>query len=123
MILSNEGKVIFDGYDVVATDYVYTSSGGSGAEDGWISSEYDHNSVAVGVGTLTATTIYYRVEGRFDNYNRPVEILEASQRSVDTIDSITAINSYVKEIRVGVKVNCATTPNNVHIGFVQGDIK
>lgn len=123
MILSNEGKVIFDGYDVTATDYVYTSSGGSDAEDGWISSEYDHNSIAVGVGTLTATTINYRVEGRFDNYNRPVEILEASQRSVDTIDSITAINSYVKEIRVGVKVNCATSPNNIHIGFVQGDIK
>ena len=119
MILSTTGRTIYNGYDVKAGTFVYTDGAGTGADDGWISTRYDNVSLVYGLGTLTATSLVFRIEGRSDGYSRNASIYAASLTSVSTIDSILAVTEPVKEIRVGVK--CKTTvatPNNIYVGLV-----
>ena len=124
MIISNSGKTIFNGYNVTATtNYVYNSSGGTGAEDGWVNARYDYNVLGICVATLNATSVTYRIEGRTTTYTRPISIANASLNSADTIDTKVNITDHFNEIRVGIRVNNSATPNNVYCGLSQSETK
>lgn len=109
MIISQANRVVYNGYIVASTSYVYDSDGGTGANDGWVNSKYDDVYLQVAIGTLTSGNLLYQVEGRFDGLNRPVVLYTASSASTMT-DVITVINEKVKEMRVGVKVDAVASP-------------
>lgn len=118
MIISQANRVIYNGYIVTSTSYVYDDDGGTGAEAGWVNSKYDDIYLQVAIGTLTSGNLLYQVEGRFDGLNRPVVLYNASSAAVMS-DVLTVVNEKVKEIRVGVKVDAVASPlisNNVFYG-------
>ena len=122
MIISQANRVIYNGYQTVSTSgCVYNSAGESGAEDGWINSQYDDVYLQVAIGTLTSSKLLYQVEGRFDGLNRPVKLYNASVTAA-TDDALVTISEKVKEIRVGVKVDAVASPliadNKFYCGVV-----
>lgn len=124
MILSNSGKTLFNGVDVTATtNYVYNAAGDTDSDAGWASAKADNNTIAIGLTALNATNLTYRIEGRFDTYNRACEISTASLTSTTSIDTLINIAEKVKEIRVGVKVNNSATPNTVFVGLCNSESK
>ena len=109
---------IYNGYNVVATsNYVYTSAGLSGEEDGWYTQRPDCIIITVGVPTLTATTLSLRIEGRYPTHNRAFEIYQSDYTTVTSIDETITIDKICPEIRVGVKVNNSASPNNIYCGL------
>jgi len=124
MILSNSGRILFSAYNVTATtNYVYDSDGATGSDAGWTSAKSDNNAIGIGLTALGATSLTYRIEGRFDTYNRACEIYNASLTAITTIDTIINIAEHVKELRVGVKVNNSATPSTVYVGLCNSESK
>jgi len=122
-IISQTGRSIFSGTNVATTNYIYTSEGGSASTDGWYSAKYDHVVVQAGVATLTATTLTYRVEGKFSALDRPAEIYTATVTTADTIDQLVNIAEKMNEIRIGVKVDSTASPNNFYAGISYAETK
>jgi len=100
-------RTFFDGYNSVATtNYVYNSDGDTDAEAGWVRCVGDDVIVMYNVATLTATTLSYRIEGRYDSSTRALEISGADKTTTSGIDQVVSISAYpVKEVRVGVKID------------------
>ena len=121
-IITSTGRVFYTKYDVVATpSYVYTSNASTGAEDGWIAAKADNNGVAISVATLTASRLMYRIEGRFDTYNRPIEIYSKTKTAVDSIDQFIRVTEQVKQLRIGVRVSSNASPNIIYAGLAQAN--
>ena len=124
MILSNSGKTLYTAYDVSATsNFVYDSDGSTDSDSGWVSARADNTALAIGLTVLNATSLTYRIEGRFDTYNRACEIYEASLIEVTSIDQLINIAESLKQIRLGVKVNNSATPNTVYAGLCSSEVK
>ena len=124
MIISSIGRTILNGDNVTATsNYIYTSTGLNGAEDGWLNARYDHNAVAICVATLNASAINYRIEDRFNTYTRPLNLGASMITSAQSIDKIINISEHVNEIRVGIYADNDASPNNVYLGLGQTEIK
>lgn len=122
-IVSQYARIIYNGYNVASTNYVYTSNASTGADDGWYSCKTDHVALQVCAATLTAASLTYRIEGRSDTYTRPAEIYTDSITSAQSIDEIINITEKVKEVRIGVKLSAVATPNSFHCGLVQSEVK
>jgi len=121
-IINSTGRVFFSQYNAVATpSYVYTSAAATGSEDGWIAAKADNNGVAICVATLTASYLYYRIEGRFDTYGRPIEIYSKTKTSADSIDQFIRITEQVKELRIGVRTDSNASPNYFYAGLAQAE--
>ena len=117
-ILSQSGRTIFSGTNVATTGFIYTPAGGSGTTDGWYSNRANHVVVQICTATLTATTLSYRIEGKFNPLDRPAEIYSKDVTTADSIDQLINVVERVNEIRVGVKVdNAAASPNNFYSGI------
>jgi hypothetical protein len=109
-ILSQSSRYFHNGSSVASTVYDYG--------EGWQTVKWDDNLIAVCCATLTASTLTYRVEGRFDSYERPAEIYSQDKTSADSIDQLINVTESLKEIRVGVKVDDASaTPNIFYSGI------
>ena len=118
-ITSNTGVSLFTNYDMDASSgYVYNEDGEYAADTGWTSARSDNIAVSVCVATLTASSLYYRIEGRTKSYTRPVEIYSKTKTAVDSIDQLINICEPLDEIRVGVRTDCAAT-----VAFYSGVIK
>ena len=122
-VLSHTGKVLYTSYPVESTTYIYNEDGESGADDGWVSAKSDHVAVQVRCGTLNATALYYRIEGRSNTYTKPCDIYSASINATQTVDTIVNIAEKVGEVRVGVYIDFSSTPNNFHAGVISAEIK
>jgi len=109
---------IYGGYNVVATsNYVYSTTASTGAEDGWYTQKPDQVLITVGVATLTATTLSLRIEGRYPTHDRAFEIYQVDYTSITSIDESLIITETCPEVRVGVKVNNSASPNNIYCGL------
>ena len=122
-IVSNTKDTLYDGYSVASTGYVYTSEGSTALTDGWYSARYDENILQIGVATLNATYIEYRIEGRAAGGTRPAEIFNASLTSATALDTLISVAEHMNEVRVGVKANNTATPNNTYCYFIHSDKK
>ena len=122
-IISNTTDTIYDGYSVASTGYVYTSEGSSALVDGWFSARYDDTTLQIGVATLTATYVEYRIEGRGAGITRPAEIYNASINAAAAIDELVTVSEAVNEVRIGVKANNTATPNNIYCYLIHSDKK
>lgn len=121
-IHGHQTKVVYDGYAVTATtDYVYNDSGETVTATGWIQSNYDDIVVQIAVATLTATTFYYRIEGKYDELGRAAEIYSGSATAAMTVDELINVTEKLHDIRIGVKVNNAATPNVVYGGVIMSE--
>jgi hypothetical protein len=116
MILSQTTRALFSGDAVTATSYVYNT-------DGWVNTDYNHLDLYVAATPLTATTLYFRVEGR-DGASRVSSLYVSNMTATITkkFDRAVAFTHstglHPAEIRVGVKVNNAATPNNFYCNLV-----
>jgi hypothetical protein len=109
-ILAQSSRYFHNGSAVASTNYDYG--------EGWLTAKADNCLIAVCCATLTASLLDYRIEGRFDTYNRAVELHNATTAAIHTIDQAINITEKVKEIRVGVKVDDASaTPNVFYAGL------
>jgi len=120
MIISQANRVVYNGYKVASTSFVYDSDGGTGASDGWVLSKYDDVVLQVALGTLTSGKVLYQVEGRFDGLNRPALVYTASMTATTTIDGLVELSQKVKEIRVGVKADTIASPLSTNNCFYCG---
>ena len=122
-ILSQTAKKLYTAYNVASTNFVYNATGNTGASKGWKTARYNFVGLAYACGTMAATTLHIRVEGRDENtYDRTIKVYSA------TIDSTTTIDTYVRvspqrgrfrELRLGVKANNNATPtNSFHAAFL-----
>ena len=116
-------KSLYSSYSVEDSSYVYTKNASTGADDGWVSARADNVAVQVRCGTLNATSVGYRIEGRSDTYTKACDIYNASITSAQTIDTIINVVEKVKEIRVGVCIDYSSTPNDFHAGVILVDNK
>jgi len=120
-ILSQSGCTFFNGTSIEATsNYIYTSIGSTGADDGWKSAKADHVLFQMCVATLNASHLYIRIEGQYDGgLDRAASLLATQFTSTHSIDRVIAIDEHIKEIRVGVKVDSSNyaTPNNYYAGL------
>lgn len=122
-ILTQTAEAMLDSYSVEATtNYVYTDAGELGADDGWFSAKYDTKAIQLGVESMAATRLLYRIEGRSNTYTRPCEIYAASINAISARDTIINISEPIGQIRVGVKMNNEATPNVVHVGIVRTEV-
>jgi hypothetical protein len=118
VILSQSIRTVFNGTDVTATtNYTYGV--------GWVRSKADKVAVHMSCATLNASSLSYRIEGKFtnSNYDRVASLAVGSLTSAQDIDKIIAISNYVDERRVGVKANNSATPNNFYSSVVLTEYK
>ena len=123
-ISTSIATTIFKSTPITAKTYIYTSAGGAGAEDGWISGKRDFNYLQVGLGTLTATSVTIRVEGRSvdsEGIDRSASLVVETYTATHSIDKVITISEKYKELRVGAKIDAAATPNNLHVRFIQAN--
>jgi hypothetical protein len=125
-IQSQSARVVWDGTNIATTNMIYNADSGKAATSGWFEIKSDHVVLQVCVATLTATTLTYRVEGRFDTFNRAASIYTENVTSAYSIDKLIEISEKVKEIRVGAKVDnvasLAIANNIFYAGLVLTDI-
>lgn len=127
-ITSQVSRTFFNGYNVTATsNFIYNTSESIAATSGWVKCKSDYVVVQCGIATLNATSIKYRIEGKFTGLNRPASILAASYISATSKDLFHTISDRFEYIRVGVKVECASSvaasPNNFYAGVCLTDVK
>ncbi len=105
-VQAQSGRMFFNGYNVVATsNYVYNSSGGTNATAGLFPAKADEVLVQYAVATLTATSLSFRIEGKFDKMDRWAEVYSKTQTSVTTVDQLVQVSERFSNIRVGAKIN------------------
>jgi len=118
-ISAQEYIKIFNGYNAQSSEYVYTTEASTGADDGWYSADYDDVLVGIYVGTLNATSVDYRIEGRgAGNYTDAIDLYSDSLTATSGAAEAINIVEKVKEIRVGLKITTTATPNNTHVGLI-----
>jgi len=123
-VQSQSGRWFFNGTDITATsNYIYNSDGDTDSEAGVVTCKSDSVLVQYCAATLSATTLYLRVEGRFDPMDRWAEVYSNSITTADTIDQLVNVTEVFKEIRVGVKVNNSATPNIFYAGVCVTEYK
>ena len=122
-VLGQSFNSIYNGYNVTATDYIYTADSLSGAGDGWVSQRADEKILTIGVATLTASIISMRIEGRYPVHNRAFEIYSRNYTTITTIDESITITENCPQIRIGVKVNNSASPNNIYCGLCYTEFK
>ena len=104
-IMSQTARVVFDSYNCVATsNFVYNITASTNDGAGWFSGRANGVSVFFRCGTLTATDMIYRVEGRNNTYTNIASLAAGVISTAETIDQVITITPKVNEIRVGVKV-------------------
>lgn len=123
MRVSDTDKVVFNGYSVKSTSFVYNSSGGTSTNDGWTNARSDDIAVQIAVATLNATSLTYRIEGRTENLNRAASLHTEEVTVAHSIDKIITISEKMKEIRIGAKIDHAATPNNFYCAVISSDQK
>ncbi len=121
-VLSQATRTILNGESVASTGYTYNTTASSGANHGWIDTKYNDILFQIGVATLNATSLTYRVEGRANSNSRAGEIVTASLNAVSTIDTFIEISERVGQVRVGHKINNTATPNNVYSRLVMTEL-
>ena len=104
-IIAQQIDSVFSSYPVVATtNYVYNENASTEDSAGWYNSLYDDVLVAIRCGTLNATDLQYRIEGRGDtNYTSAIDLYSDTITTAQTIDEAINIVERVSEIRIGVK--------------------
>ena len=122
-IQSQSGKVLFDSYNVTATDYVYNASGESDSEAGAVSARGDMCLVQIGLSALNASSLTYRIEGRNLTVNRWCNIYSENLSAVLSIDKIINVTENFPEIRVGVKLGTVATPNTFIAAVLLSEVK
>lgn len=121
-ILSHTTRTFYNNYSVNTDTYVYTSNASSGANDGWIPSRYDSILVQTRVATLTATSLTVRIEGRSAGYSKVASIYCFKNTGTTSVDRAINIAERVAEIRIGVKIDKTSTPNNFYSGIIFGEV-
>ena len=105
-VMSQGVNTFFSGESIVATSFTYSDSEKCKAEE---------IVVQVGVPTLTATSLTYRIEGLFPSATRWAEIYSEKVTAETTVDKLINITERVQYMRVGAKiVNVTATPNNFY---------
>lgn len=142
-INTQPGRTIFTGENIATTGMSYAGVNASNimgkgneiisASTGWISSNYDHAVVQLGVATklISAANIVFRVEGRFPGLNRPASILATLFSGVEPRDRVINIVGKMKEIRVGVRstsvaasdVSPDASPCNIYAGVIFSEVR
>ena len=122
-VVSQSVRTFFTGHNVATLAYIYNSNDGNYATSGWVSSKADHAVVQICIATLNASSITYRVEGKFDTLDRKADIYNETVATADSIDKLIVIAEHVKEIRVGVKCGKMVSsplgsPCNFYAGIV-----
>ena len=116
-VVSQSGRWFFNGANVTATsNYVYDSDGSIGDDAGAITCKSDSVLIQYCAATLSASTLYFRIEGRFSPMNRWAEVYSRTITSANSIDQLVNVTERFKEIRVGTKVNNSATPNVLYVG-------
>ena len=109
------------------TNFIYNTTASTNDGAGWFSAVSDYCTLLVGLGTLNATDLTYRIEGRNSSgYTRIASIAADVLTSTTTKDTIVTVNDHFDEIRVGVKVtndDGTATPNNFHTGIILTEMR
>lgn len=129
-IVSQTSRIVHNSYNCVATtNFAYNSTGSINDDAGWFSGRADAVSVSFRCGTLNATDMLYRIEGRNDTYTNIASIAASVISTAETIDHYVVITPKFNELRVGVKVvnddgaNVGpATPNSVRAGFIYSEL-
>lgn len=115
----------FSSYNVEATtNYVYTSAGATGADDGWVDARADNLAVQISIASLNASNVRYRIEGKSNTYTRPCIISTGTLLSTSSYDQVISVTPPVRNIRVGVKATNLATPatNNIYVGVIRSEV-
>lgn len=123
-ISTSIARTIFKSTPITTNTYIYTSAGGAGADDGWVSGKNDFNYLQVYLGTLTATSVSVRVEGRSldsEAIDRAASIVVETYTAVHTIDKVITLSEKYNEFRVGAKMDSVATPNYIHARFIHAN--
>ena len=123
-IMSQGSRWFFNGHTVTATtSYIYDETNSTATDAGAIMTKTDYSVVQIGVPSLTASCLYYRLEGRFDTIDRWAEIYSDTITAVTTIDQLIYITEKVKEIRLGVYLGNDATPNIIYAGVCNSETR
>ena len=128
-IQSQTSRVLFDGYNVATTNFVYNGNGSTSATAGWVSVRNDSIFVQSCVATkVRSGNIVQRIEGRFVGYDRSASIDIKTISSSESIDRIINITPNLEEIRIGVKstvvpASLSASPVSYYAGVCKTDIK
>ena len=123
-IMSQGSRWFFNGHTVTATtSYIYDETNSSATDAGAITAKTDYSVIQIGVPSLTASCLYYRVEGRFDTVDRWASILTGTILATTSIDIIKDIPYKVKDLRVGVYLGSDATPNIVYAGICNTEVR
>jgi len=124
-IQSQSSRVIYGGYNVTATtNYIYNDSGSNAATSGWFKCKADNIVVQIAVATLTASALWYQIEGKrtglFTN-DRNAAIYSATVTATTTVDTLVNVTESMEYLRVGAYVGNEATPNNFYAGIILTD--
>jgi len=123
-IMSQSSRWFYEGHNVTATtSFIYDNTNATGVNAGAITTKTDHSVIQIGVPELSASCLYYRVEGRFDTINRWAEVYSSTVTATTTIDELITVTEKVKELRVGVKAGNEATPNTVYAGICNTEVR
>ena len=109
MILSTNASIPFAGTAISSSAFTYSS---------WIDTEYNENTIQVGCGTLNATSVLYRIEGRYNSTKNRAASLSAGEITTATPDTVLEISPHYPQMRIGLKTNYNATPNNTWVTIV-----
>jgi hypothetical protein len=121
-ILSQSARTLLNKYNASLDTYVYSDLSGATTNDGWIHTKGDHVHVQTRVGTLNATSVTFRIEGRSNGYTKSASLAIVNVTAAQEIDHVTTITPKFGEIRVGVKIDKSAEPNLVYVGLLRTEI-
>jgi len=117
-IMSQSTRWFFNGHTVTATNsYIYDDTNATGVDAGAIVTKTDYSVIQIGVSELSASCLYYRVEGKFDTVGRWASVQTGTVLATTDIDFLINIDHKVKELRLGVMAGNAATPNTIYAGI------
>lgn len=123
-IMSQGSRWFFNGHTVTATtSYIYDETNSSATDAGAIMTKTDNSVVQIGVPSLTASCLYYRLEGRFDTIDRWASIFTGTILATTSIDILKDVSYKVKEIRLGVYLGSDATPNIIYAGVCNSETR
>lgn len=107
-VQSQSTHVWYNKTTVTASHFIYNSTKYVSATTGWINAKYDHVNVQCRLASkANANTVgfIYRVEGKFDQLDRPASIYCNKITAVQPIDQLITVTPKVKQIRLAVKTS------------------
>ena len=123
-VMSQSGRMLFNGAAITSTSYIYNSSGNVNATAGMVHCKADSTLVQYCCATLVASTMTIRIEGKFDKMDRWAEVYSASIDAADSIDQLVNISEDFSDIRVGVRVrNAVSASNIIYVGVCNTEFK